>query len=410
MAELKNIRIAVSGIYDYAYNELPSLRLPFPHQDGAPDWAEKKDIYKVYRPANVLAAACEKFKLLPLTHHHPSVLVDSRNFRELTIGYTGENPFVDYLDDKDEVGIRSNVLLYDDEAQGAYERGEKQLSPGYIATFEWQRGVSPHGEQYDIVMKEISDVNHLALLPAGRGGEDAVVLDKEPERQTIFDIVRMTKDEEDANGNEHSASNGQFVSKGEGAEGEPEQKEKKRNDEYRKEIKEKLKSSMGKDLPNDATGITASISSEGLNKMMSGKAIQKSFDNGFSSKEHFEAVGRIVELYKKARLVVSYPDEKHGDQNVNIKRFVAQDKLERGKPIDALITVKESYENGHRIYSLELDEINKASKRWQPTTDGKAIYQATVTGSLIDNITQSEKKRKTIFERVQGTIFDLYAP
>ena len=167
---------------------------------------------------------------------------------------------------------------------------------------------------------------------------------------------------------------------------------------------------MGKDLPNDATGITASISSEGLNKMMSGKAIQKSFDNGFSSAEHFEAVGRIVELYKKARLVVAHPDEKHGDPNVNIKRFVSQDKLKSDKPIDALITVKESYENGHRIYSLELDEINKASKRWQPTTDEKVVYQATVTGSPTDTIAQPEKKIKTIFERVQGTIFDLYAP
>lgn len=410
MAELKNIRIAVSGIYDYAYAELPTLKLPFPHQDGAPEWAEKKDIYKVYRPASVLAAACGKFKLLPLTHHHPSVLVDSRNFRELTIGYTGENPFVDYLDDKDEVGIRSNVLLYDDEAQGAYERGEKQLSPGYIATFEWQRGVSPHGEPYDIVMKEISDVNHLALLPAGRGGEDAVVLDKEPTHQTIFDIVRMTRDEQDANGNEHSASNGRFVSKGEGGESGANQQEKKSNDEYRKEIKEKLKSSMGKELPNDATGITASISSEGLNKMMSGAAIKKSVDNGFTPQEHFEAVGNVVSLYKRAKLIAAYPDQKYNDKKVNIKRFVAQDKLENNKQADFLLTLKETYERGHRIYSLELDEINKASHRWQNTKGGKSVFQPAVTGSPTDNITRSEKKRKTIFERVQGTVFDLYAP
>ena len=65
-----------------------------------------------------------------------------------------------------------------------------------------------------------------------------------------------------------------------------------------------------------------------------------------------------------------------------------------------LITLKETYEHGHRIYSLELDEINKASKRWQPTTDGRAVYQASVTGSLTDTITQSVEKRKTIFERV----------
>ena len=387
-----------------------TFRLPFPHQDGAPEWAQKKDIYKVYRPASVLAAACSKFKLLPLTHHHPSALVDSRNFRDLTIGYTGENPYIDYLDDKDEIGIRSNVLLYDDEAQGAYERGEKQLSPGYIAVFEWQQGKSPHGESYDIVMKEICDVNHLALLPSGRGGEDAVVLDKEPERQTIFDVVRMTKDEQDANGNEHSPSNGQFVSKGEGGEKGDGQSEKKRNDEYRKEIKEKLKSSMGKDLPNDATGITASISSEGLNKMMSGAAIKKSVDNGFTPQEHFEAVENIVNLYKRAKLITSYPDQKYNDSKVSIKRFVAQDKLDSGTPIDALITVKETYERGNKIYSLELDEINRASLRWQNTKDGKTVYQPAATGSPTDNIAQPEKKIKTIFERVQGTIFDLYAP
>ena len=189
MAELKNIRIAVSGLYDYAFEELPTLRVPLPGQ-GAPEWVEKKRIYKVYRPAPVLAAACDKFKMLPLTHHHPKVPVDGQNFRDLAVGYTGENPWVDYLKDKDEVGIRSTVMMYDDEALNAYERGEVQLSPGYIAIFEWQRGTSPDGQEYDIVMREITDVNHLALLPAGRGGEDAVVLDKAPKVPSAFDIAK----------------------------------------------------------------------------------------------------------------------------------------------------------------------------------------------------------------------------
>lgn len=190
MAELKNIRIAISGIYDYAFEELGNLGLSF---SNAPDFTEKKAIYKVYRPATVLASAVDKFKMLPLTHHHPRNPVDEKNFRELTIGFTDSNPFVDYLEDKNEVGIRSTALLYDSEALDAYERGEIQLSPGYFADFEWQNGVSPNGEKYDIIMKEIKDVNHLALLPNGRGGNDAVVLDS---RKTIFDIVReqMQKD------------------------------------------------------------------------------------------------------------------------------------------------------------------------------------------------------------------------
>lgn len=188
MAELKNIRIAVSGLYDYALEEIPTLRLPMPGK-GAPDWVEEKRIYKVYRPAPVLAAACDKFKMLPLTHHHPRTPVDGQNFRDLAVGYTGENPWVDYLKDKDEVGIRSTVMMYDEEALRAYDNGEIQLSPGYIADFEWKKGTAPNGEEYDIVMKEITDVNHLALLPNGRGGSDAVVLDNAPARKSVFDLV-----------------------------------------------------------------------------------------------------------------------------------------------------------------------------------------------------------------------------
>lgn len=189
MAELKNIRIAISGIYDYALEELPTLQLPGPGQ-GAPEWVKEQRLYKVYRPASVLAAACDKFKMLPLTHNHPQVPVNGQNFRDLAVGYTGENPFIDYLDDKNEVGIRSTLMMYDDEALQAYERGEIQLSPGYIARFEWQQGTSPNGQPYDIVMKEITEVNHLALLRAGRGGEDAVVMDGQAKPRTVFEIAR----------------------------------------------------------------------------------------------------------------------------------------------------------------------------------------------------------------------------
>lgn len=193
MAELKNIRIAVSGIYDYALEEIPTLRIPMPGH-GAPDWVEEKRLYQVYRPPFVLAAACDKFKMLPLTHHHPKVPVDGQNFRDLALGYTGENPTVDYVKEKNEVGIRSTLMMYDDEALQAYENGEIQLSPGYVAVFEWQKGTSPDGQPYDIVMKEITDVNHVALLPKGRGGEYAVVMDKAPEQRTVFDYIRNRRE------------------------------------------------------------------------------------------------------------------------------------------------------------------------------------------------------------------------
>jgi hypothetical protein len=188
MAELKNIRIAVSGIYDYALEEIPTLRIPMPGR-GAPEWVEEKRLYKVYRPATVLAVACPMFANLPMTHHHPKAPVDGQNFRDLAVGWTGENPTVDYIKEADEVGIRSTMMMYDDEALQAYQRGEIQLSPGYLADFEWKKGTAPNGQEYDIIMKEITDVNHLALLRAGRGGEYAGVLDQAPKAKSVFDIA-----------------------------------------------------------------------------------------------------------------------------------------------------------------------------------------------------------------------------
>ena len=390
MAELKNIRIAVSGIYDYALEELPTLRLPLPGQ-GAPDWAEKKQIYKIYRPAFVLAAACDKFKMLPLTHHHPNTPVDGQNFRKLAVGYTGENPFIDWIKDTDEVGIRSTVMIYDDEALNAYERGEIQLSPGYVASFEWQKGKAPDGQEYDIVMKEITDVNHLALLPAGRGGEYAVVMDGAKREPSVFDLAR-TKDGA-PKGNDNASKD--HVNK-----------EEKSNDEWRAEIKQELKPILHTDIKNEATGINAKIAMEGLNKMTSGPAIKKSVDNGFTGSQHFEAVKKIVDLYKKARLIKTHAD-KNGSKDVQIKRFVAQDKMKDGTNYDALITVKESVEHGHRIYSLELDEINKAALRWTVNDDGTLTPEdKPSTGNLQNTITDTAPKVKSVFEIAAGSVFD----
>ena len=383
-----------------------TFRLPFPHQDGAPEWAQKKDIYKVYRPANVLAAACSKFKLLPLTHHHPSALVDSRNFRDLTIGYTGENPYIDYLGDKDEIGIRSNVLLYDDEAQGAYERGEKQLSPGYIATFEWQQGKSPHGESYDIVMKEICDVNHLALLPSGRGGEDAVVLDKGPERQTIFDVVRMTKDEQDANGNEHSPSNGQFVSKGEGGTSKGKNKDGiEENDDsgYPEKNYPEYKGTGQKAVDflvkNKSGQVKGAFSRQDIGDIdvVWGEVTNKIEHTGYGLSHIIDKHGDSAA--KKLGDVVETGDVTMTDKRGRI--YIEKDNYR--------VVIRKSWNGNHKKWIVTGFEKELAGNRTVSRSAGNNVAE-TSPQPTTDSIAQPEKKIKTIFERVQGTIFDLYAP
>ena len=137
--------------------------------------------------------------------------------------------------------------------------------------------------------------------------------------------------------------------------------------ERRNRLKEILRPILGKDIINRATSLPARLSVKGVNKMSSGKAIEKSKTNGFSPENHFEAAEKIKELYENAELVAVHKDLKimNNPNLKSIKRFVAQTELSSGTKIDALITVKQSVQTGHRIYSIELDQINKVSSRWQ---------------------------------------------
>ena len=149
------------------------------------------------------------------------------------------------------------------------------------------------------------------------------------------------------------------------------------------------------------------MSSEGINKMTSGAAIKKSVNNGFTGDQHFEAVKKVVELYKNAKLIKIHKD-KNGNKDVLIKRFESQDKMNDSTEYDALITLKESTEHGHRIYSLELDEINKAALRWTVNDDGTLTPEnEPSTGNKL-SIRDNESKVKSTFEPVQGSVFDKY--
>ena len=125
----------------------------------------------------------------------------------------------------------------------------------------------------------------------------------------------------------------------------------------REESKNKLKSILNKDIENSQTKIKARVSTTGLNKMTSDKAIQKSINNGFTLEEHFKAVNNIESLFKNARFITSQTDIKASKDIKAIHRYVANLNNSQAK-----ITLKESYEHGHRIYSLELEELSPLPK------------------------------------------------
>lgn len=158
-----------------------------------------------------------------------------------------------------------------------------------------------------------------------------------------------------------------------------------------------LKPFLGK-IINIQTGIEANLSKHSVDKMTSAKALEKSKANGFTLAEHFELAAKIKPLYESAILVASHGNLKNPDDPnvVSIKRFVSAAILQSGRKADVLITVKESIANGHRIYSIELDEINKASERFEGLSDAaeKSANRATKTPH-VDNSSIADKTEKS---------------
>ena len=74
-----------------------------------------------------------------------------------------------------EIGIKSTLDIKDS-ADVIFTR-ERELSPGYVADYRWQGGISPTGEDFQIVCERINSVNHIAIVPEARGGSECRVMD-----------------------------------------------------------------------------------------------------------------------------------------------------------------------------------------------------------------------------------------
>ena len=173
---LKTITLAKSGVYPYRTNELIGLDLK---SSDIPDKHKNLSVFNVYRPASVLEEAVEMFSSLPFVHEHPTQDVSKDNFKNLAIGWTGESPQALYDSDNKEIFIVNTGVLLDKAGHDAYNSGKREVSPGYKGVFVWQDGVSPDGQDYQVVMTKIQEVNHLALVSSGRGGKNVRVLDSD---------------------------------------------------------------------------------------------------------------------------------------------------------------------------------------------------------------------------------------
>jgi hypothetical protein len=126
-------------------------------------------VRREYRPPEEVfkADSLASFEDAPLTKLHPARLVDKDNARELAVGMVKEAPRRD-----GDLAV-SRVVVMDAGAIAAVESGElPAVSCGYTCDYDPTPGVTPQGERYDGVQRNIVG-NHLALVPVGRAGPEA---------------------------------------------------------------------------------------------------------------------------------------------------------------------------------------------------------------------------------------------
>ncbi len=114
----------------------------------------------------------------------------------------------------------------------------------------------------------------------------------------------------------------------------------------------------GTPFVNDETGIEAEINNRQRGKITSGKAQRKSRESGFSTGVHNYVAAHIRRLFKHAVHIGDYRDKNASDDILAIKRFVCPVRI-KGVEAFAYMTVKELKQHGHKIYTLELDTIER---------------------------------------------------
>ena len=133
-------------------------------------------IRREYRPPeeafNVDSLASIRGKPITLGHHG---LVSSANYREA-------KPVGTVISDgrQDGSNIRADVVIY------SLDTDDRELSCGYQTELEETSGVTPDGQHYDAIQRNIV-YNHLAIVPRGRAGNARLNMDGEQIFETEVD-------------------------------------------------------------------------------------------------------------------------------------------------------------------------------------------------------------------------------
>lgn len=153
-----DVRTARTGIQLYLGREV-----------GKPEM----NLVRVYRPEDEVFSkeSMASYAHRPVTDGHPKERVTADNWAKYAKGSVGDEIA------RDGEFVRVPLSLMDAAViEKVEKRDVRQLSAGYRCRLEWTDGVTPDGEKYDAVQREIR-INHVAVVPLGRAGPEARIGD-----------------------------------------------------------------------------------------------------------------------------------------------------------------------------------------------------------------------------------------
>lgn len=166
-ALVAEVYAARTGIQDYLGREVDPE-----NKHGLRDRAT----VKVYRPESEVfkADSLATFAAAPVTVDHPSQAVTADNWRGLGVGEINGDVV------RDGQRVRVPIIIRDAAAVKAAQTTHKQLSMGYATELVFPTdGKHPDGTACDAYQTNLR-INHIALVPAARGGPELRVVDERP--------------------------------------------------------------------------------------------------------------------------------------------------------------------------------------------------------------------------------------
>lgn len=165
---VKKCRMLRSGVQYYLRDEVPAELLK-----QLPEDKQDKKVFSVYRRPEAVVKHLKDYNYISFVNNHPTEDVTPENHQRYEIGKVGGRAELEVCEDGN-VYACNDVIFDDMQAYNDYKEGKVELSIGLEAV--WTLSDSP---KYDFEVVDFTHVNHLALVPRGRAGSLACILDSD---------------------------------------------------------------------------------------------------------------------------------------------------------------------------------------------------------------------------------------